>query len=66
MPFKRRRARPKFLSLVVVVCILVALAALAVTWFMRSFTSYDPQHYGPSELEREEQLLRESQEQQER
>lgn len=40
MPFKRRRVKPKFLGLVLVLCILVALASLAVTWFMRLFYSY--------------------------
>ncbi len=40
MPFKRGRVKPKFLGLVLVLCILVALASLAVTWFMRLFYSY--------------------------
>ncbi len=43
MPFTRRRAKPKFWGLVLVLCILVALVSLAVTWFMRLFYSYDPQ-----------------------
>ncbi len=59
MPFKRRRVRPKFLGLVAVLCILVALASRAVTWFMGSFSSYDPQYYAPTELQREELLQRE-------
>jgi len=40
MPFKRRRVKPKFWGLVLVLCILVALVSLAVTWFMCSFYSY--------------------------
>ena len=43
MPFKRGRVKPKFLGLVLVLSILVALASLAVTWFMRLFYSYNPQ-----------------------
>ncbi len=66
MPFKRRRARPKFLSLVAVLCILVALASLAVIWFMRSFSSYELQHYAPTGPQREELLQRQQEEQQER
>ncbi len=65
MPFKRRRVRPRFLGLVAVLCILVALASFAVTWFMRSFYSYDPQYYAPHGLHREELLQREHDEQQE-
>ncbi len=53
------------LGLVAVLCILVALASLAVTWFMRSFSSYDPQHYAPFGPQREEVLQREHDEQQE-
>ncbi len=44
MPFKRRRVKPKFLGVVAVLCILVALKSLAVACFMRSFYSYDPQY----------------------
>ncbi len=65
MPFKRRRVRLKFLGLVAVLCILVALASFAVTWFMRSFSSYDPEHYAPHGLQREELLQRPQEEQQE-
>ena len=65
MPFKRRRVRPKFLGLVVVLCILVALASLAVSWYMRSFSSYEPQYYAPSDMEREELLQRQQEERQE-
>ncbi len=43
MPFKRGRVKPKFLGLVLVLGILIALASLAVTWFMRLFYSYNPQ-----------------------
>ena len=67
MPFKRERVKPKFLGLVLVLCILVALASLAVTWFMRSFYSYDPQYYAPTTgLERQEWLQRQQEEQKER
>ncbi len=66
MPFKRRRVKPKFLGVVAVLCILVALASFAVTWFMRSFSSYDPQYYAPHELEREKQLQRQQEERQEK
>ena len=65
MPFKRRRVRLKFLGLVAVLCILVALTSFAVTWFMRSFYSYDPQYYAPHGLQREELLQRLQEEQQE-
>ena len=43
MPFTRGRVKPKFWGLVLVLCILVALASLAVAWFIRLFYSYDPQ-----------------------
>ncbi len=67
MPFKRRRVKPKFLGLVLVLCILVALASLAVTWFIYSFYSYDPQYYYPTRaLEREEWLQRQQEEQKKR
>ncbi len=67
MPFLRRRGRLKFFGLVVVLCILVALASLAVTWFMCSFYSYDPQYYYPTTgLEREEWLQRQQEEQKKR
>ncbi|MDA2910050.1 hypothetical protein MYX04_03840 [Nitrospiraceae bacterium AH_259_D15_M11_P09] len=66
MPFKRRRVKPKFLGLVLVLCILVALASLAVIWFMRSFSSYELQHYAPTGLQREELHQREQQKRQER
>ena len=66
MPFKRRRLKPKFLSLVAVLCIVVALASLTVIWFMRSFYSYDPEHYAPTGPQREELLQRQQEEQQER
>ncbi len=36
MPSRRRRVKPKFLGLVLVLCILVALTSLGVTWFMRT------------------------------
>ena len=66
MPFKRRRVKPKFLGVVAVLCILVTLASFAVTWFIRSFSSYDPQYYGPSGPQREELLQGQQEEQQER
>ncbi len=44
MPFKRRRVKPKFWGVVAVLCILVALASIGVSWFMRSLYSYDPQY----------------------
>ena len=65
MPFKRRRVKPKFLGVVAVLCILVALMSFAVTWFMRSFSSYDPEHYAPHGLQREELQQRQQEEQQE-
>ena len=34
MPSRRRRVKPKFFGLVLVLCILVALTSLGVTWFM--------------------------------
>ncbi len=46
------------MGLVAVLCLLVALASLAVLWFMRSFYSYDPQYYAPSGPQREELLQR--------
>lgn len=58
--------RVKFWLIVAVLCILVALVSFAVTWFMRSFSSYDPQYYAPTGLEREELLQRQQEEQQER
>ena len=36
MPSRRRRVKPKFLGLVLVLCILVALTSLGVTWFMQT------------------------------
>ncbi len=36
MPSRRRCVKPKFLGLVLVLCILVALTSLGVTWFMQT------------------------------
>ncbi len=64
MPSRRRRVKPKFLGLVVVLCILVALTSLGVTWFMRTVCT---QLYNLSAGAGMEELLqRQQEEQQER
>ncbi len=63
MPSRRRRAKPKFLGLVLVLCILVALTSLGVTWFMQTVGT---QLYNLSEPGLEEMLKRAQQERQRR
>ncbi len=63
---RHRSRRVKFWVIAAVLCILVTLASFAVTWFIRSFSSYDPQYYAPSGPQREELLQRQQEEQQER
>ncbi|MFB3075520.1 MAG: hypothetical protein ACE1Z6_10140 [Candidatus Methylomirabilales bacterium] len=63
MPSRRRRVKRKFLGLVVVLCILVALTSLGVTWFMQTVCT---QLYTISGAGLEELLQKAQQERQKR
>ncbi len=63
MPSRRRRVKPKFLGLLLVLCILVALTSLGVTWFMQTVFT---QLYTISGAGLEEMLKRAQQERQRR
>ncbi len=63
MPSRRRRVKPKFLGLLLVLCILVALTSLGVTWFMQTVCT---QLYTISGAGLEEMLKRAQQERQKR
>ena len=63
MPSRRRRVKPKFLGLLLVLCILVALTSLGVTWFMQTVCL---QLYNLSGAGMEELLQKELQKRQKR
>jgi len=54
MPWRRHHYGLKFWQWMIILCVLAALAALAVTKFLESFSSYAPQYYTPFEDRREE------------
>ncbi len=64
MPSRRRRVKPKFLGLLLVLCILVALTSLGVTWFMQTVCTQLYNLSGGAGLE--EMLKRAQQERQKR